>query len=239
MASTPRNVRAWDVPTRLFHWTLALLIAAAWATSTYSSALGDGTLCWHRGIGYAVLVLIVWRLLWGFAGPAPVRFASFVRGPKAALRYGRDLATGIKRRFLGHNPLGGWMVLALLAAVSCQALLGLFTVEHNDLAAGPLYRLVSEEAYKPIRSWHIWTFNFIILPLVALHIAANLFYAFVLREPLIGAMLTGTRPAGDYEDGDGASTGSGAAILARALLCLAVAIVLVFAPLLAFGGRLL
>ncbi len=237
--------RVWDLPTRLFHWTLVLLVISAWATAYYAEELRDATLRWHRWNGYAVLVLLAWRLLWGFVGSPASRFSSFIGSPAAALRYGLDVARGKARRFLGHNPLGAWMVIALILAVLAQAVVGLFTTEHNDLASGPLARWAGDDLTKPIRRWHHFVFDKVILPLATLHIVANLFYALVKREPLIRAMVTGVKPAGDYEDsprlataGDSSTdTGTGRVLL-RAVLCLAAAVAIVFAPLLAFGGRL-
>ena len=233
-AATQR-ARAWDLPTRAFHWSLVALIAAAWATSTFAEKLGDATLRLHRGIGLAVLVLVVWRLLWGLVGSSTSRFAGFVRSPVAAVSYARDLVSGRDRRFLGHNPLGAFMVLALLAVIAGQGALGLFTVEHNDLASGPLARFVAEELWKPIRRWHHFLFETALLPLAGLHILANVLYGVVKRDPLIPAMVTGSKPAAAYEDAPTATL----APTWRALVCLALAAALVLAPIKLLAGRLL
>ena len=111
-------VRVWDLPTRLFHWALVALVVSAWASAEFSDKLADVTMRWHRMNGYALLVLLLWRLLWGFAGTPASRFSSFVARPAAALAYGLDLWRGRRRRYLGHNPLGGWMVVALIAVVT-------------------------------------------------------------------------------------------------------------------------
>src|SRR5512136_1720920 len=132
-ASAPRGP-AWDLPTRIFHWTLVALIVCAWATFEFSEELDDPRLVWHRWNGLALLSLIVWRVLWGFMGPGNARFTSFVRGPGAALRYARDLLSGTPRHFLGHNPLGSFIILALIGLVAAIGTLGLFALEHNDLA---------------------------------------------------------------------------------------------------------
>lgn len=220
------RVTAWDVPTRIFHWTLALLVLSAWVSFRYSENFSDHLLKWHRWNGLAILTLLVWRLLWGVAGTSTSRFASFVKSPLAALVYGRDLIAGRPRSFLGHNPLGAWMVIALLATLLLQATLGLFTVEHNDLAAGPLYRLVSEAATKTASRWHHLVFDWILLPLVAAHVAANLLYGLVKREPLIRAMLTGKKPAARYEDETEARQVHRPLLRAAGLLLLAAMIVL-------------
>jgi len=235
-ARTSQSVIAWDLPVRLFHWTLVLLLASAWVSFQYAEALGDFRLKWHRWNGYAILVLIAWRLLWGFVGPPRARFSSFVSSPIAALRYARDLFDGRARHYLGHNPLGAWMVLALIAVVASQAALGLFAVEHNDLATGPLYRLVGNELAKQLTRWHSFTFHWLVLPLVVLHVAANVLYGLLAREPLVKAMVTGRKPLRPYEDAvEAAPQGM---IWLRALGVLVAAAVLVFGTILALGGRL-
>lgn len=231
------RVLAWDLPTRLFHWTLAALVLSAWVSFRYSENFSDHLLKWHRWNGLAVLTLLVWRVMWGFAGPPTARFASFVRGPGAAIGYGRDLLAGRPRRFLGHNPLGAFMVLALLAMLLAQSSLGLFTVEHNDLTAGPLYRLVSGATTKWASRWHHMVFDYILLPLIVLHILANVLYGLIKREPLIPAMITGRKPRADYEDAHAEARAGRPMVRALVLLALAAAIVLGGIRLLA--GRLI
>ena len=197
MRPTPENgarVRAWDLPTRVFHWTLVGLLISAWASHRFSEVFADNTMQWHRYNGYAILIALVWRLLWGFAGSSTSRWSAFVSGPWTAARYAFDLSRGRDRNYLGHNPLGAYMILALLGAVALQATLGLMTVEHNDVTWGPLYRLVSEETYKRITYFHVRLFNNLIMPLVVLHITANLLYGLIKKDPLIRAMVTGSKP---------------------------------------------
>ncbi len=188
------SVRTWDLPTRLFHWTLVALVISAYVSFRFAEALGDHQLKWHRANGMAIITLLTWRILWAFAGSSTSRIATFAYSPNAAARYAIDLMAGRKRRFLGHNPLGAYVVIALVALAVTQASLGLFTVEHNDITAGPLYRLVSEDATKLASRWHRILFYNVLLPAIALHITANLLYTFVKREPLIQAMVTGRKP---------------------------------------------
>lgn len=230
------RVPAWDLPTRLFHWALVVLVASAWVSFQFSEEIGDTRLKWHRWNGLLLLTLIVWRLLWGMGGPPNVRFASFVRSPVAAAAYGRDLIRGIPRRFLGHNPIGAYMVLALLAVTGTIAGLGLFAVEENDLATGPLYRLAGNEIAKVATSWHRFLFEPVLLILITVHVAANVAYGVFKKEPLIPAMITGQRPAGIYEDSPADAVATRP--LLRAVVCLAAAVALVFGGILALGGRL-
>lgn len=229
-------VRAWDLPTRVFHWVLVALVVSAWVSYEFTEELGDPRLVWHRWNGLAVLVLLVWRVLWGIAGSSTSRFATFVRAPSAALQYARDLAVGRTRRFLGHNPLGALMVLVLLAALLVQGGLGLFAVEDSELARGPLARLVSKTATKAATRWHDWMFDWVVLTLVSVHVAANALYGIVKKEPLIPAMITGLKPVADYEDAREATMPPRP--LLRAVVCLLAAAALVFGTILALGGRL-
>src|SRR5207248_9080761 len=135
------------------------------------------------------------------------------------------------------HPPCSYLILWLLAAVSAQAMLGLFRVEHNDITAGPLYRLVSEERQQLLSHWHHWWFYWVILALVPIHIIANLWYGLAKKEPLITAMITGKKPAEAYEDAPEAVIV--ARPLLRALVCLLVATALVFGTIFALGGKML
>ena len=232
----PKRLSVWDLPARLFPWVLVALVVTSWASAQFAESLHDATLKYHRWSGYGVLVLVVWRVLWGFVGPAQSRFSRFVKSPAAALIYARDLISGTTRRFLGHNPLGGYMVLALLLVLLAQATLGLFVADREDLATGPLYKLIDPQLWKPVRHWHHFIFNRVILPLAILHIAVNLSYQFVKREPLITAMVTGDKPAMAYEDQAGSNTPQPSN--ARALLCLLASAVLVFGMIATLGGKI-
>ncbi len=231
------RVTAWDLPTRIFHWSLVMMVLFAWLSFRYSEYVSDYLLKMHRWNGLAILTLLVWRLLWGIAGTSTSRFSNFVSSPIAALSYARDLVVGRTRRFLGHNPLGAWMVVALLATLLVQATLGLFTVEHNDMTAGPLYRLVSEEATKIASRWHHRIFDWVLIPLIVVHVASNLLYWIIKREPLVPAMVTGRKPAMRYEDQNEADVVRRPLLRAGTLLAIAALIVLGSIRLLA--GRLI
>lgn len=239
------RVRAWDLPTRLFHWTLVLLMVSAYFSRrfgdpvlTFGGGLPrigfDGTgLLWHKWTGYSILILIVYRVIWGFVGGSTARFASFVSGPAKAIGYGIDFATGKPRHFLGHNPLGGSMVLALLAVVAGQAVLGLMSYDdHDSNDGGPLARVVGDAWSAVMTRWHIKAFD-LILVLAAAHIVANLVYLLWKRENLIGPMVTGVKPAKAYEDHAEAEFGS----CGRALACLIVAAAIVLGAIRLLGGR--
>lgn len=228
------RVPAWDLPTRLFHWTLLVLIVWAWVSVNYAETLGDTLLVYHRANGLAILTLIVWRVLWGFAGSSTSRFGTFLRSPAAVASYAAGLVRGRAARYLGHNPLGALMIVVLLATVATIGTLGLFAVDDNDLVGGPLYRLVGESANISLTRRHGQIFHLVLLPLVVLHIAVNTLYTLFKREPLIQAMVTGKKPADTYADAPAAHVQS----LARAGLCLAAAAAIVFGSILLLGGSL-
>lgn len=183
------RVRVWDLPTRIVHWAMALLIPYSWWTATHDQ------LDRHRLSGYALLGLILFRMIWGFAGSAPSRFSDFVRGPGAVLRYLRG-KEGAARP--GHNPIGGWSVMAMLLAIVAQIVLGLFAVDEDGLESGPLSSFISFDTSRSLALIHHKLF-WVIVALVALHICAILFYLFRGKN-LTPAMITGsTRVEPDTE----------------------------------------
>lgn len=227
-SQAPKMVRAWDLPTRLFHWLLAGLIV----TAVISRKFGGLDLFWHKVNGYGVLTLLVYRVLWGFVGGTTARFSTFASWPWQALRYGRDLLGGRARAYLGHNPLGGWMVFALLAALAFQTGTGLFAND-DALAEGPLAGKVSYDMSGYLTGLHYTGFRIIVV-LVAIHVAVNLIYRFWKKEDLITPMISGYKARAVYADQSEARFGS----LWLAFLCLIIAAVLVIGGIKLVGGRL-
>lgn len=180
--------KVWDLPVRLMHWGLVLAVVGAWLTRELE---GDW-FAWHVRCGYAVLLLTATRIVWGFVGTRHARFADFVRGPRAILRYLRGGAGEDGQRIAGHNPLGALMVLALLLMLLTQATLGLFA---NDkiMSTGPLFGYVTGETSDRLTSLHEKLFD-VIVAAIAVHVAAALFYLWVRRENLILPMITGRKP---------------------------------------------
>lgn len=175
----------WDLPTRLFHWLLAALLVAAFVS------VKTGNMVNHERVGYAVLALLLFRVLWGVFGGRYARFATFVRGPSAVRAYLRGDPAVTARP--GHNPLGALSVLALLAVVGFQASSGLFT--NDDIAfEGPLARHVSGATSSLLTTLHRWNEK-LILALVALHLVAVLYYRFGRGRDLVRPMLTGDAEA--------------------------------------------
>jgi cytochrome b len=227
---SPRKVdvvRAWDLPTRLFKWSLVVLILTAWV----SSGFNDPDMTVHKAAGYGVLVLVVYRVLWGIFGSSTARFSSFVRSPAAAWSYLKALRQNNAGPYLGHNPAGGLMVIGLIAACGVQVLLGLFSSD-GVTASGPFAELVGDNISSLAASIHATWFYFAILTLAGLHIAANFYYQFVKRDNLIGAMITGRKKREAYVDGNEARGGS----LPVAAACLLSAVGLVYGTVTLLGG---
>ena len=122
MSAVATRIRVWDLPTRIFHWALATLVIFSFTTGK----IGGAWMAWHLKSGYAILALLAFRIAWGFAGSRTARFAHFLRGPRAMLEYARETFSGRRPSTEGHNPMGGWMVILMLAALALQAATGLF-----------------------------------------------------------------------------------------------------------------
>jgi cytochrome b len=183
------RVRVWDGWVRLSHWLIVALFAFAWWSAE------TGHLDWHRLAGYGVLGLVLFRVWWGFFGSQTARFKSFARGPRAVLAYASGLFRRRHEPSLGHNPMGGWSVLALIVLLLAECLLGLFAVDIDGLESGPLAWMVSFDRGRSAALLHHWIFN-ALLVLAAVHILAIAFYLVVRRENLIAAMVGGYKRIG-------------------------------------------
>ena len=195
-APVPPAGLVWDWPVRACHWLLAISFAGAWATHYAGAAWFE----WHRRLGYATLVLVVFRIAWGFVGPRYARFSSFVVGPAAIAAYvRRDFSAGAPRHdppgvaaLHGHNPLGALAVLAMLALLLVQASTGLFA--NDDVSStGPFVGWVSEALSHRLTRWHRLNAD-ALLALVALHVTAIGYYERWRGRRLIRAMITGRQP---------------------------------------------
>jgi cytochrome b len=190
-----------------------------------SGLRGGDALQWHMRFGQALLALVLFRVLWGFVGSRNARFRAFVRGPRAAARYVRSRVRRTPEIHATHNPIGGWMVIALLVAMLVQIGAGLFT---NDdiLWDGPLAKHVSKETSDALASFHR-RFAWVVVTLAALHVLAVVAYLTVFRENLVKAMVDGVKslPA-DLADPSAASASSVRAMVLLAACGIAVWFVL-------------
>jgi cytochrome b len=192
--SKPRTVRVWDFPVRLFHWLLVALIVVSFTTAQ----IGGNAMRIHELSGFTILTLVLFRLLWGVFGSTHARFTDFVRHPRQTIEYARSLVRGRSPVYVGHNPLGGWMIVALLVSLLVQAGTGLFA---NDdiMTEGPLYDWVSKRTSDLLSQVH--EINFVVLlVLIALHIGAALYYLLGKREDLILPLVTGRKPVPEAQD---------------------------------------
>jgi len=185
---TRATTDVWDLPVRIFHWVLVLLVLSQIVTAT----IGGNAMEFHALGGYAILALVLFRILWGFAGGTHARFRDFVRGPAAVARYAHRLIKGTAPNHRGHNPLGGWSVMLMLVSLLVQGVTGLFA---NDdvMMEGPLAKHVSDNASALFTAIHDVNAG-ILLTLILIHILAVLFYLFRKNENLIGPMFTGRKP---------------------------------------------
>lgn len=180
------KVRVWDLPVRLFHWVLAILIMVSVVTQN----IGGNAMEWHFLSGYAVLALVAFRILWGLVGTRYARFSSFVHGPSAIASYLSGGSDGLPDRRLGHNPIGSLSVFALLGFVLAQAVSGLFA--NDDIASeGPLVKFISKDLSDKITWFHKDVSANVLYVLIGLHIAAIAFYYFGKKKNLVTPMITG------------------------------------------------
>jgi len=185
MGTAPRNILVWDIPIRVVHWLVVALVAAAYATWRLN------WMVWHGWVGDALLTLVLFRLLWGFFGGETARFSHFLAFPRTVFRH---LKTALKRepdRQIGHNPVGGWMVLLLLALLLVETLTGLYIA--NDIAdEGPLTEMVPAWIANAITSAHAVVWD-ALLAAIMLHVLAIAGFAAIKGQNLLRPMITGTK----------------------------------------------
>ncbi|MFN4156559.1 MAG: cytochrome b/b6 domain-containing protein [Paracoccaceae bacterium] len=201
------TVRVWDPVVRVFHWALVAAFATAWATADEVQPV-------HEYAGYTVVGLVAFRLAWGFAGSRYARFAQFVKGPGATLAYLGSMLRGRERRYLGHNPAGAAMILALLLTLSGTAFTGWLMAEPDRVAMLPALPPIVAPAWADedgdeqdegrevegvLEDIHETLANLILL-LAALHVGGVVFASVRHRENLARAMITGDKRAPETGD---------------------------------------
>jgi cytochrome b len=175
----------WDIPIRLFHWLLVLLIAFMWVSGK------QGWLEYHMLSGYAILSLLIFRVVWGFVGSDTARFLFFLKSPIEAVRHLLHITKREPDTEIGHNAAGGWMVVGMLALLFAQVFTGMSA--NDDISVeGPLARLVGKDWSDWATSQHHFLFN-IVQIVVALHILAIVAYAILKRHDLVRPMITGKK----------------------------------------------
>jgi cytochrome b len=180
------TIRVWDLPTRLFHWLLAACVIGLVVTGS----IGGNWMNWHLRLGYAVLTLLLFRLVWGFIGGHWSRFASFVYAPSSLVAHLRGQTH--PEHHVGHSPLGALSVFALLLILAAQVGTGLMS--DDEIAFfGPLVRFVSGDTVSMATSYHKNVGKLIVISLVALHLLAILFYKLVKNQGLVHPMVVGDK----------------------------------------------
>ena len=213
-----QSVRVWDLPTRLFHWILTLTVIGSLVTGQ----IGGNAMIWHTRLGLLVLALLVFRLVWGFAGGYWSRFASFLYGPRCVLAYLRGDSGPGGRYEIAHSPVGALSVWALLSLLTVQVATGL--VADDEVATtGPLNRFVASTTATAASAWHEGVGKVLLIVLVTSHVAAVLYYLWRKRKNLIAPMIHGDMPLprGTTPSVDHAGRRIGALALAAAAVALA------------------
>ncbi|WP_295047673.1 cytochrome b/b6 domain-containing protein [uncultured Paracoccus sp.] len=181
-----RRERIWDPALRVFHWALAVLVIANWLLGK----IGPANMTLHFWLGYGIIALLAFRLIWGFVGPPPARFARFIRGPRAVLAYTREMIRPRPSNWPGHSPLGALAVVAMLGVLVMQVTTGLFADPDDYINVGPLASQVSSATSRLALQWHHRGADLILI-LVLLHWAAVAFYRLWKREDLVRPMIDG------------------------------------------------
>jgi cytochrome b len=182
--SNPGEVKVWDPFVRMFHWTLVTAFAVAFVTE-------DEWLGLHVLAGYTAVALVGLRLAWGLIGTRHARFSDFVHGPRGVLAYLQDVLRGRAPRYLGHNPAGGAMIVALLVGLALTGVTGLLVYGASE-AAGPFAGVVNGRWEEPLEDLHEVLANLTLI-LAGVHVAGVLASSLLHRENLVRAMVTGTK----------------------------------------------
>ncbi len=213
-SSALQPVRVWDLPTRLFHWSLALAVVG----SLVSGKMGGNAMVWHFRFGYVVLALLLFRLAWGVLGGYWSRFARFFYLPGTIVRYLRGRHQPGEHLDVGHSPLGSLSVWALLGFLLLQAATGL--VSDDEISnVGPLNKFVATAVAGAAGTWHKVVGQRVLLVLVVLHVAAVLFYLWRKKVNLLRPMLSGDK----LLPGHTPASRDDARMRALALACMALA----------------
>ena len=192
-ADTPKDalverVQLWDPFIRLFHWTLAATVITGFLLGKF----GPLIMTLHFYCGYAVGILLILRVIWGFVGSKPARFASFLYGPRQIIGYLKEMREKAPSYWRGHSPMGALSVFALLAVLSVQVVTGLISDPEDFVNVGPWADYVSRDVSKTAPYWHFLS-SWALLGLVALHLGAIAFYRYYKHEDLVRPMITGEK----------------------------------------------
>lgn len=206
--------KVWDLPLRLFHWSLLLLFLIAYVTGSRVRYYAV-----HEAAGIALFGLLIFRLIWGFIGSEPARFSSFLKGPRAVLSHVRELLQRRAEPLPGHNPLGGWGVAVMLALLVIESISGLFSSTFDY--AGPLAPLVLDAWADRMASIHAINLN-LLLGMIGLHLLGVALTSFFGRENLVASMIHGRKHLAQTS-GVPVQGGSGVRVVIAVLVAVAIA----------------
>jgi cytochrome b len=187
----------WDLPVRLVHWLLVISVLGSYVTSQWGTKLFR----WHKYCGYTILVLVSFRIAWGFVGTRYARFEQFMRSPERSFQYFGTVSSETESRpYVGHKPLGGWSIVAMLFLLLAQAGTGLFA--NDDVSSvGPLFGWVSNPLSNTLTKFHHLLFN-LLEAFILLHISAIAYYGYLKKDDLLTPMVTGRKLATIVEKSD-------------------------------------
>jgi cytochrome b len=200
--SSAAKIKVWDGPVRLFHWTFVILVLFCW----FSGEWRGERFPYHAYAGYAAGIVLLFRIIWGFAGSSYARFSDFVYAPGKTVKYATQVMSGRPPRYVGHNPLGGWMIVLMMLVIGFTIVTGVIAPKMHE-----------------VEEIHEFFGENIIIILVAIHLLGVIVDSIMTRENLARAMVTGTKPAALYEGSPADAKGGGAG---RAVIVAAVALVL-------------
>ena len=186
----------WDLPLRLFHWLLVLALLGSWYTSEQEGDMVEQ----HMLLGYLILGLVIFRIIWGFVGTKHSLFKHFIPSPSAVSEYAKQVTKPNAPKYPGHNPLGSLMVIIMIVSILAQAISGLF-INDDIFSSGPYYEVFGSDFSKLMKTIHIYGFD-VMLALIALHLSAIIFYWWKKKINLILPMVTGKKLAKDINEQD-------------------------------------
>jgi cytochrome b len=220
------SVFVWDLPVRVAHWLLVISVLGSYVTSQFGTKLFN----WHKYCGYTILVLVTFRIVWGFVGTRYARFEQFMRSPRQAFRYfGILVSKAESSSYVGHNPLGGWSIVAMLVLLIAQGVTGLFANDEIS-SIGPFFGWVSISVSNTLTQFHHVFFDALEI-LIVLHVVTVAYYGYVRNENLLIPMITGRKSAAVAQESD--EIQGSKIVLAFAILVFLVsafAVLVAFAP---------
>lgn len=219
----------WDIPIRLCHWALVLLLLGSWYTMEVSYDIKK-----HMYCGYAILTLLMFRLFWGLVGTKYSRFKSFIFSPRETLGYAKNFFSKNGKRYVGHNPLGAISVFIMMFLLSVQVFTGLFSSDNDYYEFGPLYFWISEDISYELTSLHFQNFDWLLI-MIGIHIGSVFYYLAVKRNNLIAPMFTGKKSSLSEGQESISHSKKGLALLVMTVCAAIVVGIVIFAPKVSFA----